>query len=265
MTLAFHLSIPLLGSLSGLAYPLLVLGSISIGAGLGSRLGICFDNSRLPFEKYTMLLAATTGLILAITLLATHSTAALAIAGISSFLTSAIGLPPGLFEIFFIITVSSCLISAADYMAKGMCYLQVQFAGKETEIQQALANKLHEYRGALAATIVGIVIGIVTVVSFAAFNPGVLIGPVGVVAAILGVLATTGIVGGIGSRVGRLLDGFNKQNLTIDESVTSEAKKITPADAANNQSKTKLSPELEANSVEKEEAKLLLPVAVMRK
>lgn len=217
IAIVFHASVPLLGSLGGFGYVIYTLGFIGILAGIGNRLGFCFDKTRDKSERIIVAVMTTLGLALAIALMASSSISLTAIAGVTPFIIGA-SFPPALAAVLFTFIMVSVFTSAADYLGKSWCYLRA------TRGDPNMNAKKHEYLGALVGVGLGLAIGSIVIACLPALFTG--IGGIAVGGTVL--LTCVGVLGGLSSRVGRFLDGATPYEYSRLEDVANGGK--SPSD-----------------------------------
>lgn len=214
---ALHFSVPLFSSLSAFAYVLFSFRQINIFAGLGNRLGRCADsNSRPVSEKAIILTTATIGVTLGIILFATCSAAAISVVGITSFFSGGAAIPVWIAGIIFILSLASSLASSADYTAKGFNFIRTQLGCADSEVCKTVEQRRFEYGGSCFGVTLGLIIGAIALTALIVSNPFTLTGVTGAIAGLLILTTAAGIIGSIFSRAGRLIDGFKKNMLTVN-------------------------------------------------
>jgi hypothetical protein len=211
---------------------------------LGNRIGQCTDKSQRPSnEKKAIGVAAVLGVIASIVLFATMASTVVAVVGVTSFFSGGAALPLWLCGAAFICSFSSMSASCGDYASKGFNFLK---PGNEVT-KKVVREKPHEYRGAG----VGLIAGLIVAGIILAAQPQILVGVVGVIAAVMVVVACVSIIGGLCSRVGRLIDTYQKSK---------KAQQELQRQLSNNQSVPQSEPALEkkapASSLEKKLAPL---------
>lgn len=188
---------------------LLTVNCINQFGSLGNRLGSTLDqNHRLPLEKKTLSIAMLVGVTLSIILLATASCAMVSVVGVTSFITGGAALPFWINGIIFVGSFSSGFASAGDYIAKAFIFIKSQVT-EDAEVKKAVAGRPHEYRGSFLGINAGLIIGAVIITALSLAMPQVLAGLAGVVIAIVILTTCMSVIGGLCSRIGRLLDGLN--------------------------------------------------------
>lgn len=222
-----HDSIPFFSSLSGIANVVLTLGQISVFAGFGNRIGSTLDKSRLPNEQKAIGAASVIGIVLGLALFLTSSVGLVSIMGITSFATMGAAVPFWLSGILFVSTFSSSLASFADYSAKAVNFIKSKISQDETT-NRRVNERFHEYRGSFSGVSAGLIIGSLIVVGLLVTQPQVFIGAFGLIAAALIITTSMSVLGGLCSRVGRLIDGFKHKNERHEENVERPYPKPTP-------------------------------------
>lgn len=208
---AMHVFVPLTASLAGFATVLFTLRHMNIFAGLGNRVGRCTDKKSRPIsEKVIVATCGLLGLTLGIVLFATCTAAMVSVVGITSFFSGGAAIPIWIAAIIFILAVSSGCASTADYISKGISFMRSFFI-EEGMVTETVRKRKFEYGGSLLGVGIGLAVGVIVVTALVATNPALLVGIVGVVAGGLIIVTTTGIIGSIFSRFGRLIDGFMKK------------------------------------------------------
>ncbi len=224
-----HAAVPLVGPLSVVAFPVYVLGFTGIFGGLGQRFGIGLDRNRNRefTEKTLMISFALLGIALGFALFFTSGAAVLAVSGVTPFVVGA-AFPLVLEALVFALVSGSIFASAADYLGKSLCYLYSFRTQKGVEFSEIMAAKRHEYRGALVGVILGAGISAALMLSL----PILPVGVVGAAVASIVALTLVGVLGGLSSRVGRLMDGFNEQKAIEAASASDENPKgLNPSPA----------------------------------
>ncbi len=208
-----HDTIPLVSSLSGLANVIFTLGQIGSFAGLGNRIGSSLDRNRLPNEQKAIGAATFLGITLGMTLLFTSSVALISVAGITSFASCGAAIPFWLGGIIFVTTFSSSLTSFADYSTKAFNFIKTKTTLSAAEpVKQRVKERFHEYRGSLVGVSTGFIVGGIIVGALAVTQP-IFMGVLGVIAATLVITTSVNVLGGLCSRIGRLLDGFTAKKV----------------------------------------------------
>lgn len=164
---------------------------------------------RLDAERKAMLIAFLIGLAIAIALIATFSTGGIAVTGLTAFFTATT--LPWLTGVLFGLSFTGLIVSAVDYFARAACYLKYLYS-KGVANKEYVEGKPHEHRGALVGVALGITLGIISIIVLATTLPVLFTGIVGVIALSMVFIAACSILGGLGSRIGRLLDGFFNRN-----------------------------------------------------
>lgn len=204
-----HVAVPLASSLYAFANVLFTLRQINIFAGFGNRVGRCADKDSRPMsEKIIVASAGLLGLTLGIILFATCTASMISVVGITSFFSGGIAIPAWIAGIIFIISVSSGLASSADYASKAISFIQSAFSSKDKMVADTVKKKKCEYGGSLLGLTLGLMIGGTIIGAILITNPPLLAGVVGVIAGTLIVITAAGMIGSIGSRLGRIIDGF---------------------------------------------------------
>ncbi|GEM_PF-5337071 len=231
------------------ACTIFTLANINIFAGLGNRFGSSVgvvssftnktpaDTLRLPGERIAMLAAVIIGLLLSITLAATLGMGLIPVAGITSFFIGTTGIP-ALTGTLFALSFTGQLTSATDYFSRAGYYLKYLYlkATDQTDenVIKYVQTRQHEYRGALVGVAAGLALGAIAVTALMLTQPQLFVGALGVIALVMVVVTAVSILGGIASRTGRLLDGF--------ESRRKREKKIAEADQENHPKNDRVAP-----------------------
>jgi hypothetical protein len=217
-----NVTIPLSSSLYAFAGVLFTLRHMNIYASLGNRVGRCIDKNSRPFsEKVIVVTCGLLGLTLGIVLFATFTAAMVSVVGLTSFFSGGAAIPVWIAGIIFVLSVSSGFASTADYVSKSISFIRSQFmdenkvaaTDKVTDtlrVFHTAKKRKYEYGGSLVGVLIGLVIGATIIGAILATNPALLAGLVGGVACALIIVTGIGIVGSVCSRIGRLIDGFKK-------------------------------------------------------
>ncbi len=207
-----HDSIPFVSSLSGVANAIFTLGQISVFAGFGNRIGSSLDKSRLPNEQKAIGAASLIGFGAGLALFLTSSVALVSVVGITSFVTLGAAIPFWLGGILFVTTFSSTLASFADYTTKAFNFVKSKSSPDE-KTERRVNERFHEYRGSFCGVGAGFIVGSVIVGALLVTQPHIFVGILGVIAATLVITTSISVIGGLCSRVGRLLDGFKQKKI----------------------------------------------------
>jgi hypothetical protein len=205
-----HESIPLVSSLSGVANVVFTLSQISVFAGFGNRIGSSLDKSRLPNEQKAIGAASLIGIATGLALFLTSSVALVSVVGITSFVTMGAAIPFWLGGVLFVTTFSSSLASFADYSAKAFNFVKSK-SMQDEKTKQRVKERFHEYRGSFCGVSAGFIVGSLIVGALLVTQPHIFVGVLGVIAATLVITTSMSVLGGLCSRVGRLMDGFKQK------------------------------------------------------
>lgn len=198
--------IPFFGSIGKLAYAVFGLANISNFAGLGNRLGNCTNENTPINERRSKGVGAIIGAGLGATLCLCAKTALITSA--AAFIPGAAFILPAVLAATVVSTsISSTTASASDYISKGYNYVKYASGySKDSVLNARIQKQYHEYRGSAIGVGIGIGIGLVAAV----LMPHVVTGIVAVGIGYLAVTACCSIIGGLCSRIGRLMDGFKQ-------------------------------------------------------
>lgn len=181
---------------------------------------------RLAGERAAILLAIVAGVIITVALIASFAAGGVGVAGITAFFIGASKFAC-LNALLFGLSFTGLLASAVDYFARAACYLR-HLVSKNYEVEY-MQQKRHEYRGAFIGVILGASIGVVTIATLAILASSLFVGPGGAFALIMIFIAASSIFGGLGSRFGRLLDGFRNTQANLSKNQTPDTADISPA------------------------------------
>lgn len=195
------------------------INCVSSLGGIANRLSSSSENRRPLFERRAISLTALIGLGISIALFATASAAMVSVVGVTSFITGGAALPLWVSGFIFVTSVTSSLASTADYSAKAITFVRSKFSS-DKEPQETVSKKLHEYRGSLVGITNGLIIGTIIVVAIAITQPHLFAGLLGVVAATFVITTCISIIGGLCSRIGRILDRLCQINLNDPKTKT---------------------------------------------
>jgi hypothetical protein len=241
--LAIGIALAVLKTVTPFVHPLGVVGDIlftlgTVGAfsGLGNRLGQFIDKGGRPAsEKKAMGYAGLFGLAVGIALVAAKVALAVSVMGVTTLVTGGAALPLWIAGAAFVCTFSSTCASAADYVSKGATFIKsrslnrVESNSEDELVKTTVAGKFHEYRGALAGVSTGLIVGIVIVAAIAIAQPHILAGIVGLVAAAMIITSCVSVLGGLFSRVGRMIDAYQFTQKKHQEALEAAQAKQTPA------------------------------------
>lgn len=228
VTIGCQVSVPFLAPLSGFAYVLFSIGVISTFAGLGNRLGNSLDDksTRQWNERIAIGIAAILGLTAGITIAALSISTAVSVVGVTTFVTGGAALPVGIAGIVFTLAMAGTTVAFADYSMKAINFVKYTWLTRSganqvsnyanLKFQKTIGQRYHEYRGSLVGVSAGLVVGGVIITALLLTQPYLFAGAaIAGVAGVLITMTTTAILGGLSSRIGRLVDGFEaKKNVT---------------------------------------------------
>lgn len=213
--------IPLGNGLGKLAYAVFGLGNISTFAGLGNRLGSTTNTTIPKNERASRVAGAVIGAGIGAALCVCAKTALLSAATL--FIPGAsIVLPAVLSSVVLGASVSSTGASAFDYASKAYNYARYRLGylnatnsdkgidpkilKERNDLRQRIESQPHEYRGSA----VGVGLGIAAAIVICICMPHVGAALVGLALTAVVVAGCCSMIGGICSRIGRVIDGFNQ-------------------------------------------------------
>lgn len=199
-------TIPLVNTLHELAYIIFTLGNISSFAGLGNRIGSFIDdNDRPNCEKRAIATVSLIGLGVGLGLFFTNNAALVCIAGVTSFFTGGVALPVILCGIIFAVSFSGLCASCTDYFAKAGSYLRSGYI-QDKQISTNVKEKFHEYQGSTFGVATGLVVSAIIISALAITQPHLFVAGLALITTTIVVTACVSVLGGLFSRVGRILD-----------------------------------------------------------
>lgn len=204
-------AVPYAKSLSVVADILFTLGTVAAFAGLGNRVGQCIDKkSRPASERKIVGVAGLIGLVASIVIAATMAASLVSIVGVTSFLTAGAAVPLWVCGIAFVCSFTSAFASSADYVAKTTSYFRSSSTTDE-KIKDRVQDRFHEYRGAAVGISTGLIVSGIILGALLISQPYLLAGAAGVIAGIMVVMTCVSVLGGLFSRIGRLIDSYKKK------------------------------------------------------
>lgn len=212
---AFGIALSVVHAVAPFAQPLSVvgdflftLGTIGAFSGLGNRLGQFVDKGGRPVsEKRAMGIAGIVGIAVGIALFATKCALAVSVMGVTTIMTGGAALPLWIAGAAFVCTFSSTCASSADYVSKAVTFLKAD-STNDALIKTTVKEKFHEYRGSLAGVGTGLIVAGVIIGAIAISQPYILAGIVGIIVATMIIASCVSVLGGLFSRVGRMMDAY---------------------------------------------------------
>lgn len=224
-----HFTMPFATTLFGFANVIFTVTQISCFSGLGNRVGNCVDGTSRPkFENNVIAGTGLLGTIAAVLLVVCSAAAYISIAGVTSFFTGGALIPLWVSGFIFIGTFVGAWMSAADYLAKAINFVRTILDFSQTD-KETILTKFHEYRGASIGVMLGIGIGTIAVAVLLITQPHLLAGIAGAVAAVMIITTSISVVGGLFSRIGRLIDGMTHAHLETQRALIEKQEKAHAA------------------------------------
>lgn len=215
--LAFGIGLSILKAVSPFAQALSVVGNFLftlgvVGAfsGLGNRFGQFADkeNNRPVNEKRAIGIAGIVGLVIGVALVATKCALAVSVVGVTTVMTGGGALPLWIAGFAFVGTFASTCASAADYVSKTISFMQFKRSTTDAIVNKTVKKRFHEYRGSLVGISTGVIMAGIIIGAIAVTQPHILAGFVGLIAATVIVMSCVSVIGGLFSRVGRMVDVY---------------------------------------------------------
>jgi hypothetical protein len=199
-------TIPFVSTLHYLASAVFTMGNLAAFSGLGNRIGSFVDHNARPVcEKRSIATVALLGFAAGLALFFTHQAAVVCITGVATFFTGGVALPFILCGIIFATSFSGLCASNTDYFTKAGSFLRSKVT-HDPIIKNNVKEKFHEYRGACAGVGTGLIVAAVIITALALSQPYIFAGIVGLAMATVVIMACVSVIGGLCSRVGRVMD-----------------------------------------------------------
>lgn len=241
-----QIAVPFFNVFSYFSYVLYILGYACIIGGLFNRLGSSMDGSRLPQEKKAILCGAFLGLAIALSgiiiLMLTGTLPLVAVLGISKVFFDLFVLHKTIFTCIFSLCLISLTTSFFDYFSKALCFLKFVLNSRDTQLQQRVSSRYHEYRGAFLGLLLGCLFTVVIITSLI-LTGGLAATPVAVAfTVVVTVVTCNSVIPALFSRIGRVIDGIKRMSALVSETLPEEkvleefAEKKTTPNQENNES-----------------------------